>query len=427
MRVATIIAYLTGRRAAILEVASDRTALVAAALLVLSAGLARNYDQASLRDEPWRLLGPFIASLAINGPLFLTIYGIARWKGIHGPGIGRAYLSFLTLYWMTAPLAWLYGIPYEAFLPPHEAARANLWTLGLVSAWRVALMVRVVSVVFNLPVRAALPLVMIVADSAALAALHLLPLPIISVMGGVNPTNQMIAATALLATLVGWLTLPVWGVLMFFTAYSRRTVPEWQVPSHPERAGRSRGALGFAVLVIAFWAALLPLTQPAQILAHRVERTYRSNGPAAALTLMSAHARTDFPFGWQPPPPRFPAEPPNSEFLTVLEVIAEQPQADWVRALYCRQFQDRARQGWLDWPQEPLSQHAIQIVHILERLPEGPMMARALVDAHEGFHYLLGPHSEVKPDEFTALTALVQLAGEEKDEPPAGPDHRAPR
>jgi hypothetical protein len=109
MRVATIIAYLTGRRAAILEVASDRTALVAAALLVLSAGLARNYDQASLRDEPWRLLGPFIASLAINGPLFLTIYGIARWKGIHGPGIGRAYLSFLTLYWMTAPLAWLYG------------------------------------------------------------------------------------------------------------------------------------------------------------------------------------------------------------------------------------------------------------------------------------------------------------------------------
>jgi hypothetical protein len=170
-----LFAYLAGRRSAILEVASNRGALIVGALLVLSAALARNYDQASLTNEPRRLLGPFAASLAISGPLFLTIYGIARWKGMESPGIGRAYLSFLGLYWMTAPLAWLYGIPYEAFLSPVEAVRANLWTLALVSAWRVALMVRVVSVVFNIRVRAAVPLVMLVADIAALTALHLVP------------------------------------------------------------------------------------------------------------------------------------------------------------------------------------------------------------------------------------------------------------
>ncbi len=73
MRVATIFAYLIGRRRAILDIAADRKALVVAAMLVLAAALARNYDRASLMDEPWRLLGPFAASLAISGPLFLII------------------------------------------------------------------------------------------------------------------------------------------------------------------------------------------------------------------------------------------------------------------------------------------------------------------------------------------------------------------
>jgi len=66
-------------------------------------------------------------------------------------------------------------------------------------------------------------------------------------------------------------------------------------------------------------------------------------------------------------------------------------------------------------------------VHILERLPEGPAMARALLDSNQGFQYLLGPHSEIKPDERTALAALVRLAGEKKDKPPAGPDHTSPQ
>jgi hypothetical protein len=146
MRVATIFAYLVGRRQAILEVAADRRTLGVGALLVLSAGLARNYDRASLLHEPWRLLGPFAASLAVSGPLFLSVYGPARWKGMESPGIGRAYRSFLALYWMTAPLAWLYGIPHERFLSVTAATDANLATLALVSVWRVALMIRVVSV-----------------------------------------------------------------------------------------------------------------------------------------------------------------------------------------------------------------------------------------------------------------------------------------
>jgi hypothetical protein len=426
MRLATIFAYLAGRRAAILEVASNRRALIVGALLVLSAALARNYDQASLTNEPWRLLGPFAASLAISGPLFLTIYGIARWKGMESPGIGRAYLSFLGLYWMTAPLAWLYGIPYEAFLSPVEAVRANLWTLALVSAWRVALMVRVVSVVFNIRVRAAVPLVMLVADIAALTALHLIPLPIISVMGGINPANEVVAVNALLVKVVGWLTLGVWVALTAIVAYSSGNVPEWQVPSQSELVGSSHGALIFSALIVAFWAAFLPFTQPAQILARRVERTYRTDGPATALAVMSAHERLDFPHGWQPPPRRFPAEAPTSELLDVLEILADQPHADWVRALYARRFKEQVEYGLFEWPAETLRLHAVRLLAIFTHLPQGRDLAVALLHAEGGLEQSLGPYSEAAPDERAALEALVQLAGKEKEEPPARADRTSP-
>ncbi len=221
MRVATIFAYLIGRRGAILG---------AGALLVLSAAIARSYDQAPLLYQPWRLLGPFVASVAISGPLFLTVYGFARWKGMGGPGLGQAYRSFLGLYWMTAPLAWLYGIPYERFLSPVGAVEANLRTLALVSAWRVALMVRVVSVVFGLRLRAALPLVMLVADVAALTALHLVPLPVIQLMGGISPEQDTIAWTVLLVKALAWLTLPVWIVAAAIVAYSYATGPNGGCP-----------------------------------------------------------------------------------------------------------------------------------------------------------------------------------------------------
>ena len=119
------------------------------------------------------------------------------------PEIGRAYLSFMTLYWMMAPMAWLYGIPYERFDSPSEAISANLWTLALVSIWRVALMTRVVSVIFNLRIRAALPLVMLVADIAALMTLYLVPLPIINVMGGIPEQEGIAIAAFLVAFLSG--------------------------------------------------------------------------------------------------------------------------------------------------------------------------------------------------------------------------------
>src|SRR5262249_61264180 len=92
--------------------------------------------------------------------------------------------SFLSLFWRPSPLPWFYAVPYERFLSVADAVRANLLTLALVSAWRVALMTRVVSVLMGYRVGAAFVLVMAYADAVALALLWFAPLPSITFMGG---------------------------------------------------------------------------------------------------------------------------------------------------------------------------------------------------------------------------------------------------
>src|SRR5262245_38898959 len=104
MTISTLIRYLMGDREAILTLASTRHALWVGAVFVLSAGLAREYDGEDLLHEPWYLLIPFGASLASSFMLFGVAYGIAIAKGEPWRAFFPRYLSFLGLFWMTAPL-----------------------------------------------------------------------------------------------------------------------------------------------------------------------------------------------------------------------------------------------------------------------------------------------------------------------------------
>src|SRR5262249_47045734 len=144
------------------------------------------------------------------------------------PGFFTAYRSFLALFWMTAPLAWLYAIPYERFLSEGAATKANLWTLGLVAVWRVALMVRVVQVLTGRRVISSLFLVMAFADAVALVAELMMPAPVLAIMGGVRQTESEMAigGARLLVRMCGILSAPIWflGGLIVFFSRSR-----WQV------------------------------------------------------------------------------------------------------------------------------------------------------------------------------------------------------
>src|SRR5262245_2996220 len=186
MRIATLFRYLIGDRGAILTIAGSRQALGVGLLFVLSAGFAREYDGQDLLHEPWHLLVPLAASLASSFVLFSVAYGVAVFKGVAVRPFLRRYGSFLGLFWMTAPLAWLYAIPYARFLGAANAMRANLLTLGVVSAWRVALMVRVLMVVLHHSFPAAFCLVLTFADAVALTLLTFLPVRLFDIMAGIR-------------------------------------------------------------------------------------------------------------------------------------------------------------------------------------------------------------------------------------------------
>jgi hypothetical protein len=214
MPIRTLLLYLIGNRQAILAIASDRRALGYGFLLVLSAGFAREYDGKDLLAEPWHLAIPFAASLLSSLLLFALLYGVMRFKGRNVPRFWASYRSFLSLFWMTAPLAWLYAIPYERFLTPLGATEANLWTLGVVAAWRVGLMVRVASVLMNTGLASAFFFVILLADVEAMVALFLMPMPVIQFMGGIrlSQSEKVIQGTLLWLRVASILTLPVWFI-----------------------------------------------------------------------------------------------------------------------------------------------------------------------------------------------------------------------
>src|SRR4051812_46517892 len=130
MGLRTLLLYLIGNRQAILTLAANRWTVWLGAVFVLSAGLAREYDGADLLHEPWWLLIPFGAS--IGASFFLAMLASSAVRDF----AWYKYRCFLGLFWMTAPLAWLYAIPFERFLDPVSAMQANVYVLGLVATWR---------------------------------------------------------------------------------------------------------------------------------------------------------------------------------------------------------------------------------------------------------------------------------------------------
>lgn len=222
----TIISYLAGTRAAILDLARNPRTVWLGLIFVFSAGFAREYDHEDLLREPWHLLAPFVASLVTSFLLFNLIYILAIHRGAELTGFRKSYRTFLGLYWMTAPLAWVYAIPVERFLPSDAAVIANLSLLAIVSLWRVILIMRVIVVLFHAKTLTVLPVVLLFADSVVLFLFATLPRPVISIMGGIGSHYEsLIAMVTSEAGILGTLSLPIWlsGSLVVFGS----TEPEW--------------------------------------------------------------------------------------------------------------------------------------------------------------------------------------------------------
>jgi hypothetical protein len=408
VRIRTLLLFLIGDRRAILDLAADRRALWVGLLFVLSAGFAREHDGQDLLREPWHLLVPLGASLAASFLLFLVACGPVFLRGGVRPPFFSAYRSFLTLFWLTAPLAWLYAVPYERFLSPGAATEANLWTLALVATWRVALMVRVISVITDRSAVSPFFLVMAFADAVALAAVLAMPKPIISVMGGVrlSESENVIQGATLLVLFFGFLSAPVWGIGGLIALATGK--PVWQVPaSTPATAPPGRGVWALAALSLAIWLPILPRTQGEQQLRSRVERDMKAGRIADGLDVMSAHAQSDFPPHWDPPP-RIGYGEQSPHVLDVLELLLARDRAPWVQALYVDKLRRYIGKEWVfffDGPRR--GTELARMVRILQQVPEGPDIA---AEHAEGVKTQLSYDRDLSAEDREHLNALLKLA-----------------
>lgn len=373
LSVKTVCRFLCGDRLAILTIARGGGALGIGALFVLSAALAREYDGADLLAEPWHLVVPFAASLGTSFLLFCLLFAVGKARRMGSVPFGRTYLRFLGLYWMTAPLAWLYAIPVESFMTPPDATLANLGLLGVVSLWRVCLITRVVQCLSTAGA-AAWPVVLLFADVVALAALQVMPMPVIVVMGGIRQTDAEItlAMATLLVGIVCFLSLPIW---LFSTALIALAGERWEFtlrgsrqPPQPTRRLRLLAAGS-----VAAWLFVLPATQTQQRLARRVDNDLKAGRIKEALAEMAKHGRSDFPARWEPPP-RVGRGGKGPPILDVMEVVVAMDLPSWVRSTFTEKF-DKTLSISLFSPGHVSDEDFQRYMQLLLKLPEGPSFA----------------------------------------------------
>lgn len=297
-----VIRFLLFDRDAIKTIADSRTATWLGLTFVISAGFAREYDGEYLLAEPWHLLIPVAASLIGCFLMVIFIFGLA-FRGVK-ISFWQTLRSFINVYWMTAPMAWLYAIPFEQFLRPVDATSANLWMLGFVATWRVALMVRCMIVIYDTNWFTALVPVILFSDILAILALEFAPGPIFMLMGGVRQTEseQLIASFRLLLNLLCYLTMPIW-IISYLLLIWKNPPWQWTPNNNPERNLRvSRSCWAVAIVSLLVWIPILPLTQPQQHLRWKGEKLLSSRQFDAFAKLMTEHDETEFPAHWDPPP-----------------------------------------------------------------------------------------------------------------------------
>lgn len=417
MTIGTLFRYLfLLDRQAIQDIAACRKAAWIGLLFVLSAGFAREYDGEDLFAEPWHLFLPLGASLVTSVLLFGVIWLIdAGWKR-QAISFDHDFRRFLGLFWMTAPLAWLYAIPVERFCLPARAVEANLWLLGIVATWRVALMVRVVSEVFRISLSRSVFPVFFFADSLMVVILFLTPLPVFSIMGGIRLTEseQLLQATAFLTGAIGILSWPVW--LIGTVVIATRPIPRRTdvVPASTAHHYPTQALWMLAIASLAIWTCILPFTQPEQQRRRQVEALLKAGHIEQALEIMSAHERRDFPPHWDPPP-RIGFGERDPDVPNVLEVLIAAEIKPWVSELYWDKFRDLIGHGfefhnyWQYLDEAEFDRHLVILEHVpknspilaeqrgmLETLSKGGLSATPLTnEQQERLRKLLG---EVKND-----------------------------
>ncbi len=325
MRPSDLFLYLFGHRGAIERIASTRHAWLIGAILVLTAGIARNYDHLDLLRQPEWFVGPFVASLVSIVFIFLWISGPLR---LHKAGGYRRQVgTFLILAWLTAPCAWLYAIPVESITDIMTATKWNIAFLGIVAFWRVAIIVRAVSVLTELSWVRTLPLVLAPAALEAMLGSFFKGLSLVGIMGGIRlpPETKLLVHAANTTTTVSFFLFITFLIVGFFVKGVA------QKPLFRPTAGTSRSLIGTTLLIFLAWAAIAVPWHPQIANRYHLQQLIQQRDLAAAIAFASAKTRLDFPPHHDLPP--IPSAWPDYELMEQLPPDAPA----WLREAWIRQ------------------------------------------------------------------------------------------
>ena len=86
MTLRTILRYQLGDAGAIREVAGDRSALRVGVILVVTAAIARNYDQTFILERPYWPIGPLVFTFFSGLVIYWVVYPLCfkAAEGRHG-------------------------------------------------------------------------------------------------------------------------------------------------------------------------------------------------------------------------------------------------------------------------------------------------------------------------------------------------------
>jgi len=342
----TLARFFCGDWRAILIIANSPAALLLGFLFVISAGFAREYDGEYLLAEPWHIFIPLGASLATSFILYSMLYGVGYLSGLKAAPFLSGYRRFLILFWMTAPLAWLYAIPWERFCSAGDAMRFNLYLLALVAVYRVLLITRVASVFYRARFFSVFVVVMVFADAIALAAISVIPQPVISMMGGIrhSESEMVIFETTAVVVILGMITGPFWliGVVLTVIATNESDGKKWSLPESSSTVLPSHFPVHWGCWVLALLAILigiiaLPGPQAEQRNRYEAMTLFEEGKGAEAIVFMSSKSQDEFPPHWDPPP--YPGyEKHEPDIFEVILIVHTHDAADWVRDLYVEKY-----------------------------------------------------------------------------------------
>lgn len=352
MTIKTVLLFLLGDGSAIRAICGTTDALAVGALLVLSAGMARAWHRKNLRSEPWHLLLPFAASI---GSTFVFVLGLCVWHGQSLAAFVEVFPPILRAFWMTAPLAWLYGLPFDAVCSRLQATKARMWTLLIVAMWRVLLMVRVVSVVCS--VSGGLSFLYVSSYSVIVAVVAMwstLPnkpdtVPqVVSLMGGVSgsPLPDELNLVRNVAT--------VSGVLFFGGACILLPILFWSwspLPLHMLVTSRDvqPSLWNFTLGVCIFFAALVIWYQRRFRSENEISEAIRQEQFANAIKRLNQLTPNRLPWNWQPPFEDIYRGGSAAPLFQLLTANDQTPGPVWVHATLTTSLGDFVRRPILWW------------------------------------------------------------------------------